>query len=309
MGPDRWLSGTCDLKPQEVAQLIAGHALEKGILDESQHQELVACFEALPSIEGCGLSPEEADCFLRTTLQLVELCLHEPTEQRTGFVNPLLDRELEKIRIRDGGKDWSFGRVSETGRKGSDRRFTFGQVKENPDDPNDPSFFGGVWLADCDGVKKRIVFAITADAIPGSEDWFPIEDSSDQFRNLELLVRARGNRPWSCQVVPDSPLGRWIARLAGTPNIGQHQGHIPLGVLSEAVRRNLEPRGLTHLLLGPSRRDPPTKPWHTGSFLRRIGDGFDFKWSGYAIDQHRDLLVAAQCTVGIRGKILTLMDG
>ena len=164
-------------------------------------------------------------------------------------------------------------------------------------------------MADCDGVKKRIVFAITADAIPGSEDWFPIEDSSDQFRNLEMLVRARGNRPWSCQVVPDSPLGRWIARLAGTPNIGQHQGHIPLGVLSEAVRRNLEPRGLTHLLLGPSRRDPPTKPWHTGSFLRRIGDGFDFKWSGYAIDQHRDLLVAAQCTVGIRGKILTLMDG
>ena len=125
---------------------------------------------------------------------------------------------------------------------------------------------------------------------------------------MEALVRARGAHPWSLQVDGDSPLGQWMATLAGTSNIGQHSGHIPLGVLSEAVRRDLEPRGLTHLLLGPSRRDPPTRPWHTGSFLLRVGEGFDFNWSGYAIDHRRDILVEASCTVGVRGKILGLME-
>ncbi|MGE4619416.1 MAG: hypothetical protein AAEJ04_06355, partial [Planctomycetota bacterium] len=150
--------------------------------------------------------------------------------------------------------------------------------------------------------------AIVADAIPGSEDWTPVITTGTHEKNLEEVVRARGERPWQLQVEPDSALGHWISRLTGTPNIGQHAGHIPLGVLCEAVRRALEPRGLTHLLLGPSRRDPPTCPWHTGSFLRRIGDSFDFEWQGFAIEGRRNALVEARCTIGIRGKILGLLE-
>lgn len=308
MAAENWMTGIGDLPPTDVAHRIAQRALDQDILAETEYSELISCFSSLPTLDGCGLDPLDGQRFIRTNLQLIERCLKEPTAPRKGFVNPLLKRELERHRQISGGQRWELGRVSETARRGSDRRFTFGQVKENPDDPDDPSFFCGVWLADCDGVEKRIVFAITADAIPGSVDWSPKEIQSDEDRNMEALVRARGAHPWSLQVDGDSPLGQWIATLAGTSNIGQHSGHIPLGVLSEAVRRDLEPRGLTHLLLGPSRRDPPTRPWHTGSFLLRVGEGFDFNWSGYAIDHRRDILVEASCTVGVRGKILGLME-
>ena len=158
---DQWLTGTGDRPPSEMVDRISDRALHEGALDPQQHAELIGCFSSIPPIEGCGLNAVDADRFIRTTLQLIELCLLEPSTPRTGFVNPLLDRELDRIRTLQGGQRWSLGKVTELGRRGSDRRFTFGQVKENPDDPNDPSFFGGVWMADCDGVKKRIVFAIT----------------------------------------------------------------------------------------------------------------------------------------------------
>ncbi|MAW77894.1 MAG: hypothetical protein VYD70_05090 [Planctomycetota bacterium] len=300
--------GTGDCPPNEAAARIADRALETGIIDETQHQELASCFSTIPSPDDCGLDPVDAERFVTTTLQLIEICLCEQTPLRKGFVNPILAGELEKLRKIEGGTDWQLGTVNEVGRKGGDRRFTFGQVKENPDDPDDPSFFGGVWMANCDGAERRVVFAIAADAIPGSEDWVPVSNSGDHEKHLEELVRARGQRPWQLQVKPNSEMGLWIANLAGTSNIGQHSGHIPLGVLSEAVRRSLEPRGLTHLLLGPSRRDPPTRPWHTGSFLRRIGNSFDFEWRGYAIEERRNALVEARCTIGIRGKILGLLE-
>lgn len=300
--------GTKASSHPEAAAQIAHRALAAGIIDDTQHQELNSCFATIPSFEDSGLNPADSERFVTTTLQLIEACLCERSPERTGFVNPILAAELEKRRKIEGGKNWQLGTVSEVGRKGTDRRFTFGQVKENPDDPNDPSFFGGVWMADCDGVEKRVAFAIVADAVPGSEDWVLMANDDDHEKQIEEIVRARGERPWQLQVNPDSPLGRWIASLAGTSNIGQHAGHIPLGVLSEAVRRALEPRGLTHLLLGPSRRDPPSRPWHTGSFLRRIGDSFDFEWRGYAIEERRNALVEARCTIGIRGKILGILE-
>ena len=300
--------GTKAFPLAEAAAHIAQRAHSAGIIDELQHQELISCFSTLPSYNNCGLDPADSERFVTTTLQLIEVCLGAHSPNRSGFVNPILAAELEKHRKIEGGKDWQLGTVSEVGRKGTDRRFTFGQVKENPDDPDDPSFFGGVWMAECDGVEKRVVFAIVADAIPGSEDWVPVSSDSDHQKQIEEVVRARGKRPWHLQVKPDSALGHWIAALAGTSNIGQHSGHIPLGGLTEAVRRALEPRGLSHLLLGPSRRDPPTRPWHTGSFLNRIGNSFDFEWQGYAIDERRNALVEARCTVGIRGKILGILE-
>ncbi|MEE2889772.1 MAG: hypothetical protein VX404_04940 [Planctomycetota bacterium] len=306
MDPERMLTG--DHAPTEAAVCIADRARDAAIIGETEHQELISCFSSIPSHDGSGLDSCDAERFVRTTLQLVELCLSEDSPPRKGFVNPILCEELEKLRKAEGGKDWQLGTVTELGRKGSDRRYTFGQVKENPDDPEDPSFFGGAWMANCDGVEKKVIFAIVADAIPGSEDWIPVETTDAKEKQIEEMIRSRGEHPWQLQVEPDSDLGRWIAALAGTKNIGQHAGHIPLGVLSEAVRRTLEPRGLTHLLLGPSRRDPPTRPWHTGSFLRRISDSYDFEWQGFAIEGRRDALVEARCTIGIRGKILGLLE-
>lgn len=305
---DQIMIGTSAVPPATAATHIVQRAHDAGIIDESQLEELISCFGTIPKYDDCGLDPADSERFVTTTLQLIEACLCELSPERKGFVNPILAAELEKRRKIEGGKNWQLSTVNEVGRKGSDRRFTFGQVKENPDDPEDPSFFGGAWMADCDGVKKKVVFAIVADAIPGSEDWVPVNISSDHEKQIEEVVRARGERPWQLQVKPDSALGHWIATLAGTSNIGQHSGHIPLGVLSEAVRRALEPRGLTHLLLGPSRRDPPTRPWHTGSFLRRVGDSFDFEWKGYAIETRRNALVEARCTIGIRGKILGILE-
>jgi len=142
------MTGIGDLPPTDVAHRIAQRALDQGILAETEYSELISCFSSLPTLDGCGLDPLDGQRFIRTNLQLIELCLKEPTAPRKGFVNPLLKRELEKQRQISGGKRWDLGKVSETGRRGSDRRFTFGQVKENPDDPDDPSFFCGVWLAD-----------------------------------------------------------------------------------------------------------------------------------------------------------------
>ncbi|MGE4619123.1 MAG: hypothetical protein AAEJ04_04865, partial [Planctomycetota bacterium] len=155
--------GTGDRPPEEAALCIANRARETGVIDQGQYEDLIACFATIPNAEGSGLDACDADRFIRTTLQLIEICLCEQSPLRKGFVNPILSAELEKLREIEGGKDWQLGHVNELGRKGGDRRFTFGQVKENPDDPEDPSFFGGVWVAHCDGVEKRVVFAIVAD--------------------------------------------------------------------------------------------------------------------------------------------------
>ncbi|MGE4632360.1 MAG: hypothetical protein AAEJ47_04930, partial [Planctomycetota bacterium] len=150
--PERMLTG--DHVPTEAAACIADRARDAAIIGETEHHELISCFSSIPSHDGSGLDSCDAERFVRTTLQLVELCLSEDSPQRKGFVNPILCEELEKLRKAEGGKDWQLGTVTELGRKGSDRRYTFGQVKENPDDPEDPSFFGGAWMANCDGVEK-----------------------------------------------------------------------------------------------------------------------------------------------------------
>ena len=282
-------------------------ALDKGIIDSGQFDFLLDSLTTVPDSLESGLDPEIAGQFIQTTLQLIEVCLDDRERPRSGFVNPIIQKELDQWCNKEGGKKWRLTNVNDGGRSGKDRQFTFGQVKQNPDDPDDPSFFGGVWTADCDGKIRRVAFAIVANVIPGSEEWQPVSGTAEELSNLESQVRGRGPHPWKLQVEPDTPLGQWIAKLSGTTNIGQHCGHIPLGVLGEAVRRALEPRGLSHLLLGPSRRDPPTEPWHTGSFLQRIGDSFDFSWRGHAVENRSNSIVEARCVIGVRGKILQII--
>ena len=283
-------------------------ALEKGVIDQNQHAFLENSLSRFPDPSDSGLDSDSSEQFIHTTLQLIEVCLADKERPRSGFVNPIIQKELDRWCQEKCGENWTLIPVSESGRSGQDRQFTFGQVKQNPDDPDDPSFFAGVWKANCDDKPRRVAFAIFADVIPGSEGWKLIDDPKISSADLESRVRSRGPHPWQLQVAPASPLGTWIAELSGTTNIGQHAGHIHLGVLGEAVRRALEPRGISHLLLGPSRRDPPTEPWHTGSFLNRIGDSFDFEWRGHGIEKRRDSIVEARCVIGVRGKILQILD-
>lgn len=308
MNPELSSIWSPDTGPEQLIHDLANQALARDVLDATGAELLVRTFNPAPSPENCGLDPDDHSRFLSTNLQLLEICLQEPGLHRPGFVNPLLQAELDRCCQRSGGNHWTLERISEEGRRGTDRRFTFGQVKSKPDDPEDPSFFGGSWLANCDGKERRIVFAIVADAVPGSEFWQTLSEGRGDGERLEAMVRSRGSHPWNLQVPADSPLGVWIEALAGSPNIGQHQGLIPLGVLSEAVRRSVEPRGLTHLLLGPSRRDPPSRSWHTGAFLSRVGDSFDFQWEGLAIEERSDRLVEASLVVRLRGRILHFLD-
>jgi len=199
----------------EFTHSFLQRALDKGVIEQAQHTFLSECLENFPELGESSLDPDTAEQFIQTTLQLIEVCLADKEHTRSGFVNPIIQKELDRCCQESGGKDWSLVPVSESGRRGQDRQFTFGQVKQNPDDPDDPSFFGGVWTANCDGNSRRVAFAIFADVIPGSEEWKPLADTEDSVTELEQQVRSRGPRPWQLQVEPESPLGLWIAKLSG----------------------------------------------------------------------------------------------
>lgn len=296
--------------PSDALRRIVDAAQQQGTLTEPQARELTEQFGDPPGARDSGLDEDAGQRFIRTTLQLIELCLREPSQPHTPLVNPLLQEQINNLCMLQGGKSWSLARqISDADRRGSDRRFTFGQVKEVPADPEAPSFFGGAWLVDCDGSPRRVSFVMHADALPETVQWEEVSDSSDEYAPIFTRVHARGSFPWRLQVEVDSDLGRWITALAGTHTIGQVRGQIPLGVLSEAVRRVIEPRGLTHLLLGPSRRDPPSRPWHTGAFLRRIGQTPDFQWQGHGIETRTQRLITARCTVRVSARILGLLGG
>lgn len=289
-----------EFPPCEAIREIAEHGVRGGTLVRGQAEELIELFGTPPSHEGSGLDEIAASHFVHSTIQLIQACITDPPQPHVPLINLALKRELERLRIERGGERWQLAQqVCDEGRRGTDRRFTFGQVKERPADPNSPSFFCGVWGVDCDGSPHRLAFTMTSDMVPGSARWAVVEDPRERSR-LARRLDARGAHPWALQVIPESPLGNWIAGLAGTRQIGQHEGQIPLGVLSEAVRRGLEPLGLTHLLLGPSRRDPPTRPWHAGAFLRRVDASFDFHWAGHALDSRDDRVVAATCRVRVQ---------
>ena len=287
--------------PTQAIQRVADDAVARGTLTQPQAAELLTLFGTPPGPEGSGLSGEGYEQFVCTTLQLIAACLLEEPAPQKPLINALLEESLSRECAARDGKNWALTReICDSARKGVDRRFTFGQIKEAPLDPGAPSVFGGAWQADCDGTERRVTFVLTANALPEQTHW----ESAPGDDSLAKRVHARGLHPWKLQVEPNSPLGAWIAGLTGTQNIGQHRGHFPLGVLCDAVQRHLAALGLTHLLLGPSRRDPPSRPWHTGAFLRRDGQSFDFHWHGHALLGDDPVPVRANCVVRMAAQIV-----
>lgn len=296
-----------DLPPAEALHALVARFVAREHLTDEQGNELVRLFGVPPSGEGSGLDDEDTEHFVHATIQALETCLLDRDRAWYPFVNQVVQHALDQVCLLRGTPSTVLRTVCDEDRRGADRRMTFGQVKSRPDDPSDPSFFGGLWLANSDGSTVRVLFTIHADAEPDSIEVNPVELSGVEGERLEKRVRARGPHSWRLQVEEDSDLGRWIAGLAGTDQIGQIRGHIPLGVLCDAVRRAIEPRGIHHLLLGASRRDAPGRPWHTGDFLVRIEDEPRFEWRGVAIDTRTDRLVVARCIVAARAEIVDLL--
>ncbi len=291
-------------EPERAIRRIADQAIARGTLTEELAAELIELFGVPPGPNDSGLSAEEAQQFLCTTLQLIDVCLREESRPQKPLINALLNQCLDRECEKQGGRHWSLTReISDDSRRGRDRRFTFGQIKEKPSDPQAPSMFGGAWQANCDGTERRVTFLLTAEALTERTTWEPVTENE----KLTTRVRSRGPYPWRLQVEPQSPLGEWIAGLTGTHNIGQHRGHFPLGVLCDAVQRHLAPLGFTHLLLGPSRRDPATRPWHTGGFLRRSQHDSTFNWQGHAFVDEGPIPVQASCVVRISARIASFL--
>lgn len=287
-------------EPELAIRYITERARDRRTLTEERAAELIELFGVPPGPTGSGLSAKEAQQFLCTTLQLIEVCLLDEPQPQEPLINSLLQSCLDRECAKRGEGRWSLTRqVCDDARRGVDRRFTFGQIKEVPSDSEAPSIFGGAWQVDCDGTERRVTFVLTAEALPERSAWERVPGDE----SLTRRIHSRGPYPWRLQVEPRSSLGEWISGLTGTHNIGQHRGHFPLGVLCDAVQRHLSSLGLTHLLLGPSRRDPPTRPWHTGAFLRRAGDDFEFDWRGHAVVGDDPALVHAQCVVRMDARI------
>lgn len=297
------LFGTVSTREEYVAAGL-DRAVQRGVIDSDDHRALADLLAEPPGPERSGLDLLQYEQFIAVTLQHIEICLQHREFKRPGFVNGALQAELDRRGERspeDCG--WRLLEISDQDRRGVDRTKTFGQVKSDPGNPDDPSFFGGTWIVARGEESRRIIFSIRAEAACGATTISPLPDDDPVASRIRSMVSARGPAHWEVQIEPSSPLGLWIARLAGSQHIGQLRGQIPLGVLSEAVKRALVPLGVTHMLLGPSRRDPPEKSWHTGRFLDRIGDDYRFQWTGFAFDAD-DRLVTARTQVELHASIV-----
>ena len=297
------LFGTGISREEYIAASL-DRAAQRGVIDSDEHRSLAFLLAEPPGPERSGLDPLRYEQFLAVTSQHIGICLQHREFRRPGFVNGALQAELDRrAESSPEAHGWRLLEISDPDRRGVDRTKTFGQVKSDPGNPDDPSFFGGTWVVARGEESRRIVFLIHAEAAPGATTVAPLPEDDPDASRIRSMVSARGPAHWEVQIEPSSPLGLWIARLAGSQQIGQLRGQIPLGVLSEAVKRALVPLGLTHMLLGPSRRDPPEKSWHTGRFLERIGDDYRFQWTGFAFDAE-DRLVTARTQVELHARIV-----
>ncbi len=284
----------------EYVAAFVRRSVHRGVIGSDEVDELSAHLTSPPGPEGSGLDALQYEQFLATTAQLIEICLHHSETKRPGFVNGVVQLAMDSRAERG----WKLVEITDEDRRGGDRRKTFGQVKERPCDPMDPSFFGGSWIIERGDERRRLIFAIEAESVSGVTHVEPAVDSGRPPAWVESMVRSRGPAHWELQVEADSPLGAWITKLAGTDKIGQLRDQIPLGVLSEAVKRAMKPHGLSHLLLGPSRRDCPVRRWHTGRFLTRQGDSYRFRWEGFAFDPD-DVLVRATTVIEVKARIVS----
>ncbi|MFN0057203.1 MAG: hypothetical protein ACKVX7_01990 [Planctomycetota bacterium] len=280
-------------------------ARDRHRLMESEAAELLQIIDAMPRLDESGLSAAQSAQFVTNALQCVEYCLLRLPARRPGFINKILQSAVDEYSYEGS---WKIVEINDEGRRGRSRTKTLGQIQRLPGNPNDPSFLGGSWEIRRGAELRRVVFSLESRAVAETlkiSDVLPRH--LDEARCLQM-VTARGPRPWTLQVDAHAPLGQWIARLAGTCNIGQHCGHLALGVFCEAVQRKLESNGLSHFLLGASRRDPPTRPWHTGQYLRRIDDGFVFRWTGLALADGARRLVRATTDVEAIARIITVQN-
>lgn len=301
-----------ELSRLDFVESFVGRAEAEGRLSSTGVTKIMKLFENVPAPVDSGLSEEQAECFVDFTAQLVEYCLRDTEIHKPGFVNPLVQAAIDLHFCEDCDPGtWQLDLIDDLARRGRSRKKTFGQVKMRPRDPDDPSFFGGSWVIQREDVQRRVVFAIHAHAEEEQTSVEPIPVDAPDHDRWRAMVAVRGDVPARLQVEAVSPLGAWIRGLTGTKDIGQHRGAIALGVLCEAVEREARSRGLVGLLLGPSRRDPPTEPWHTGSFLRpahdlrATPDVRYFRWEGLALEEATGALVSARIDIKVEASVVT----
>ena len=189
----------------------------------------------------------------------------------SDVINSIVQRALVRHCIEYGAPRWELIKMEDHLRSGPDRTYTFGQVTDRGQE-----CFGGLWHVRRDGGRALISFRIGVEAalIEARRD---IHLPPEQQR----LLYQRGPRHWEHQVPRDTDLGQWLTQIFGAATLGYFPQHRPLGVFTDAVRRLADAEGISHLLLPRSRRDPGTKPWHVGAFMRF--DGERFVWSGWGL--------------------------
>lgn len=232
-----------------------------------------------------SLSAESYGSIITEVRQLVQFIQTQQRVVHTDIINGIVQQALVQHCLENGLARWDLVKMEDHLRSGTDRTYTFGQVTDR-----DQECFGGLWQVRENSRKALMNFRIgvVTELIEARRETnLPSQDLS--------LIYQRGPRSWEHQVPRDSELGVWLTSIFGAKTLGYFPQHRPLGVFTDAVRRFADAEGITHLLLPRSRRDPGTKPWHVGAFMRF--DGEQFVWSGWGLlDGASPILL----TLGIR---------
>ncbi len=203
------LYGTTSTRDEFIATSL-DRALRRGILDSDDRRFLADLLAKPPGPKESGLDLLQFEQFLAVTLQHIEICFQRREFKRPGFVNGVLQKELDRRgQNSPAARGWKLLEITDPDRRGVDRTKTFGQIKKDPGDPDDPSFFGGTWIVTRGEESRRIVFSIHAEAVRGSTTITPFPDDDADRTRIRSMVTARGPAHWELQIEPSSPLGRW----------------------------------------------------------------------------------------------------
>ncbi|MCB0330157.1 MAG: hypothetical protein KDD70_10845 [Bdellovibrionales bacterium] len=291
---DDSLGKSSGLEQSVVARALAGHteyvtrylaqARERDRLSNSEAQEFSRLFlDELPDFKTSGMPLEQYASFVWETTQLATACISREPAVKTQLVNILVQRALESAG--EPARGFVIDPITDQVRGGAERsRGTFGQVTDVGDKRTS---FIGYWPAkrEVDGAvteRANAGFKISATGLIAEAVVVTVPESDPRyFRHLARLEN-RGANAWRTQTSPGTSVDDWIVRVAGNHKIGQREGYDSLGVYSEAVKDALEEMGVTNFLLPRSRREGPSKPWHSARFLEPIVDEGKMIWRGYA---------------------------